>query len=377
LSFSWTSTSTAVVTAVTADGAYQTIIDIDTATPTTTASEIAAQVPDPVADKIFKSLSNGKMPPRSLPLATIPTTAPALASPNVKRTATSVGLVDITNAVLNVSVMANGQPVSGANVTAYVLPNGNASTSGIHLHPAEQSPGFYASLFPNFNSALSLQSALASCPAFVKPIFKACSKDTISVYTYMATQGCLQLGAARALVTEGAGAEIVAPCEAAFASYASDCAVLQSAPSGAAEGFCANISAIVNEFDPGGVSITATASKDGVSASGVTQVPEMVSTASITINLPLQLCSINSFTTDPVSPEAYETYVATASTTCGAPTDMISMSDHGTDGYVQDMQCTAVADCSMTIPGGAEGVIDTLVVTTSSGATRTTSLVFQ
>jgi hypothetical protein len=364
LTFNWTSTTTLVATAVTADGKYQANVALDIAAPAAATSQTA----DPVGAKILGALSAPVLPRRQTTqkkpffLAT-----PATAQAALQSSSLSAG-------VINTTVSATGQPVSGAQVTGIITPHGGGFKP-YSTYSVEISPGTYQSPFENFNAALPQDQILERCDAIVGAVSNTCELAAPTA-KFMIAGGCALLDVAVVGASEGAES-VLEQCLGFFENVEHSCAIPEQAPQGVDEAFCANIVGIIDYFDPNGVHIDMTASKDGVMKSGQTDVPSGDTEAAVAIELPLPVCSISTFTTNPVSPAAFESYVTTAATTCGAPTDTISITDHGTDGFVEQLQCSAVAVCNMDVPGGAQGVIDTLVVTTSSGATRTTTLVFQ
>lgn len=191
----------------------------------------------------------------------------------------------------------------------------------------------------------------------------------------MVPTGCTQLAAALAVVTEGAGALVLAPCITAFTEASALCTIPTAIPPGGTAALCQQIENEVQLFDSDGVTIKTSASKDGRSGSDTRSVPGMTAQVQVAIALPAPPCTIQNLTTTPIDPVPFQNYVINAQTTCG-PGTTINISMFGSDGYSAQTSCSGTATCSLVVPGAEEGIVDTVNVTTSTGQTRSTALVF-
>jgi hypothetical protein len=264
LTFAWTSATQATVTAVTADGAHQVSVGIDTTGPNTTATQSPA-----IGNTIGFAHAQNSTNTASHFFASLP-----------KATAS-----DTENGEIDVTVQANSQPVSGAFVLATVVPRSLPDTPGYTLELGEIAPGKYAAGFANFPSAIPTETVQADCTTTVDIVATACEAG-VPISTYMVAQGCLTIAASFAALptppTAATAALFLAGCEAAFKLIGTACEVGKDIP---AEGFCENLAAILDLFDPDGETITATATNDGETGSASGEFSGSTPVASLSIDL--------------------------------------------------------------------------------------------
>jgi hypothetical protein len=345
IKFDWQSGSAFVATVVSPDGSSQANVSLDTA-PSTSKSAI--------------SIANQRSARKGVSLSSIA---------GSQLTAAALSTSGLNNATVEVTVTSAGDPLPGATVWANIA--SKTAGTGYNLPLGETSVGKYQASFVNFPSAIPPGTVEDACNKIVGTTTTSCTA-MIPVATYMVSVGCIQLAAA---LPPGAPA-ILGVCEAGFGSALAACTGIKAfVPTGTQQGMCHAIESSVSFFDPDGATIKATASKDGQSGSATQDFAGNVSVASLTIDLPAN-CKVTSFSTSPVDPGPQESYLATAVTTCKGSNTSVSLSVVGTDGYTDSRVCTAQSTCSLSVPGGAGGVHDTVTVNTSTGESRVVGLVF-
>jgi hypothetical protein len=87
--------------------------------------------------------------------------------------------------------------------------------------------------------------------------------------------------------------------------------------------------------------------------------------------------AIDAFTATPPAPAASQGYVAKADIGCVATDSKVTMKVSGTDGYMASSSTVENGTISLNVPGGAQGVRDTITVTIDKGPSKTITLSFQ
>jgi hypothetical protein len=364
IKFEWQTQTLVLATVVSPDGKTQanvslTIPEQVTGLPTGTAS-------DPTGISILNALSG---PPRKRQSATAMSSTSLAKTPPLSASAT-----DLVNATLTATVTSAGIAEHGASVRANVIPKGlGPDHPGYNVSLGEIGAGVYSTSFVNFTGT-QVPSVLNACNSIVGTVAKSC-KVLKPVSAYMVALGCAQLAAGLALVTDGAGLLVLGPCLTTFAEAGTMCNIPAAIPTGGTDALCQNIENQVQLFDSDGVTIKTIASKDGRSGSDTRSVPGMTSEVKVAIALPAPPCTIQSLTTSPIDPAPFQSYLISVQTTCGSGTS-IRIAMTGSDGYSAQTTCSGAAMCSLGIPGAEEGIVDTVNVSTSTGETRSTALVF-
>jgi hypothetical protein len=189
----------------------------------------------------------------------------------------------------------------------------------------------------------------------------------------MLNGGCILLSGAIAATGVGApyAPAVLAGCIAVFEATTIACGLAKTGP------VCAAVSNVINLFDPDGARISVTVSGPKIpTTEQVREVPGLI--GDVTFDFDLNgSASVESFSTSPVDPGPGQGYVASAALTCVGATSSISLSISGTDGYTDSTSCSAGAStCNLTVPGAAEGVVDTISVIVGGLVLRTIQLVF-
>jgi len=317
----------------------------------------------------------------TLPLPQTATVAIVPQSQQLTHSSTSASLSSLINsadlivATLTANVTACGDPVSGALTTAAFTAALSGSTYGGVMD--EISPGVYQRQFPNFPAAIDPTTIENSCTAIVEPIENVCNvlqpDGAPSLSNFMTDGGgCLALAVdAGVLGGPGVAAGVLAACVAIFKTTDTACGLAK------ADALCSDISAVHNLFDPDGVHVEVTAQATGFApATNSLDIPGSTTAASVDVALSGPP-TVQFFSTTPIDPAPFQGYVATANLTCLGPQMAITLSISGTDGYTQSDVCGAgVNVCSMSVPGGAAGVVDTISVSVGASVLRTIQLVF-
>jgi hypothetical protein len=271
---------------------------------------------------------------------------------------------------IDVQVTANGQPVPDAVVNGLADP-GPLQVS-YPLFFTNAGGGAYRGYFVTDPAVIPLQQAAQKCVSILETVETSCSVAE-PVAVGMLGGGCILLAAGIATVNPAAADKVLLSCESVFADVAAVCAI-GGQPNLA--GACGAIFAVPALFHPGTISLRVSATKNGITGSRTVSTSSSGGTVNIAIELPLPLCSIMSVSTNPVDPAPFQSYVANVVTTCGGAGDSIAMAISGTDGYSDSVTCAATGSCQLAVPGAAEGIVDTVTVTTSSGESRVIQLVF-
>jgi hypothetical protein len=189
---------------------------------------------------------------------------------------------------------------------------------------------------------------------------------------------CLQISVAIDLVAAGPtgeGIPIMAACETALAVYLTMCAAMGTGPVDAPPGtpgfsdfVCENIKKVVDVAaapEPVTMEIQAFANVpgQGLKSSG----PQIVKSTGPFPDFVIDFGgspSIDSFTTNPADPGPGQGYVAEVKVSC-ATGGNVTIAVSGTDGYSNSVTVDipdALYTATLSVPGGGEGVTDTISV---------------
>jgi hypothetical protein len=150
---------------------------------------------------------------------------------------------------------------------------------------------------------------------------------------------------------------------------------------GALDNICTHIDS-VDLAGADGLLITAKAIKAGAcngsncAASAQLDLSVSDTEAPLPITLP-NTGTIDAVTTNPIDPGPDQGYTVKATTSCLGAQQAIRISMSGTDGFSSSTSCAAgVNSCELFVPGGAEGVVDTITVTGGTTLSRNFQRVF-
>ena len=364
---SWISDTQLLASVITPDGAAQANVSItlpQSLAFTSTVKDLTETDPSAVASLQYAIRK---------PLFRVPSPAtPELVFAPKPSLTSDVTVSDLVVAMLTANVTACGQPMSGAFVTAKFTGPSGGQYGGLM---DEEAPGVYQRQFPNFSSAISPETIINGCKAIVEPIADACSilpAGGPSLSDIMIDGGgCVALATAAAAIGGVSFPAVLAGCVATVKVIDIACGLANP------DAVCSAISAVNNFFDPDGVDVEVTASAPKFAP--VTKSMHIAgSVAAASIDLPLSgPPAVQSFTTSPVDPAPFQSYVANATLTCVGSQSAITLTITGTDGYTDSTTCGAASsNCSLSVPGAEEGVIDTISVSVGGTILRTIQLVF-
>lgn len=365
----WLSNTNIVISALTADGSIQANVPVDL------AFESAASATS--TSRIRKTSRIGKAPrisrvKRGEPIRLavtqlgkgqrLPPTQAASAGTslvNVKRCGTAVDDADV-----GMTIIPSGDAGNAYTVPATFTGSGQYSVS----IPTQPSP---VQEIENVCEQISGVAGLA-CEAF----------SAIPPGTEAGI--CARIGAAVALRFQPAGAIVFSACEGGFAAARRYCAGpgysggVPGAPS-LLETFCGNITELVDRFFGGELQLIPIVSIPGegvIDVAGATA-PSSGPFPTFDVTAPGEV-QIVSFKTTPADPGPGQSYVAEALIQCAPPGTEVTISVEGTDLFFDSVTTTIQGDANvaLTVPGGAEGVVDTVTITVRNGPTRTIVLVF-
>jgi hypothetical protein len=370
LTFNWITAHKAVVSALIEGGRYQANVTIDFEQLQGASSTVHKDY-DIAGDALMRRAQSST---RAHNLVFGQSVNSVLAPNAVSSSPTGTGTGTVQ---VNVTSSTTGAPVSGADVEL-------CYTGGLVSDcPAlsQVAPGLYQGSFQNSPTAIPSNEFFNTCYQEVTNYQKACIALPVvagaptSVSALMESAGCVQIGAAASLAaTPAAGVIVAAACETTFAFVTASCAVASDA-----KAVCLNLNAVVNLFAPGNYLFTATAEKGNLSGSASQDYSSNASL--VTLNLTLQEpdCQVSSFDTAPAQPAANQGYVASVQLQCvkNVPS-FVQITVSGSDGYSTSNVCTFADSCSVSVRGGAAGVVDTIteISSSSTNTTRTIQVVF-
>lgn len=363
LSFTWVSDTQLVVSALTGgDHSFRVNVPIDLQTGKD--SSLAAASLAPAGET---PLTGQPSPSPSGQLAISPSTFSSMT--------TATGLIHVTEC---------GAPVSDAEVFVYVkklgplLPGETLET--FYLATPTANPGEYEVLLP-----ISPSDAGANTEEILNALADALGKVcelSGPIETYGPTYICPALATAAGAVLKSptAAAKVAAVCESGVAALVTACKV-GGQPGGGEFLQALNklVKYVVDELANDSYQLTATATLPTGKFIQGSAVKYTVGEDVPTLNLDdMGSVSISTFNTDPVSPAPFQNYVATVEITCAAPDTLVTMSVVGTDGYTNSttQKISGNGTVTLGVPGGAQGVHDTITVQVADGPSQTIGLAF-
>lgn len=371
---SWTSATKFVLTALSADGSVQVNLPVDLASQTS------------LAESGECALCNGQQNSETLnhpeltPVDRMPRSGRS-ASLTVKNAETNLTVDQVGGSGLStVNVKRCGAPVNDATVGLTIVPSDHPLDA--YTIPAVFSGnGSYRASIPIQPSAG--QGAEDLCTNIANALGVGC--DALSGLPIGAEAlVCARLAQFVTAVNPAAGAAVFAACEVGFVAARLYCATLGyssglGTPS-LAELMCGHISEVVDRFTVGNlllIPVIFIPGKGVIPEGGSQTAPATGPFPTFNIDAGGQV-EIVSFTTSPADPAPFQDYLAEALITCAPPNTRVTLSIVGTDGYSDSATATISGDANvtLTVPGAAQGVSDTVTVTIANGPTRRIFLVF-
>jgi hypothetical protein len=278
-----------------------------------------------------------------------------------------------------ISVNRCSTPVNDALVTMRVAPKSDVAYS---VHATRTGSGQYSVAIPTTTSP-NIDRVVDICQSIAGVLDYVCIAQEGLGEAGVAYVCPALAGAAGTVLTPAAAVVVFEACETVFASAAVYCNTLGSSPGPGApsisETLCDKLPPLLERFSTEEVTLTASALIPG---SGVFSAPSAIAPGkgpfpSFAISAGGE-SRIGRFTATPPDPAPFEAYLATAEILCAPQSTHVDMNITGTDGYFFATSCVVTGDstCSMPVPGGAEGVVDTVTVTISGGDSRRIVLVF-
>lgn len=364
LSFTWISDTQLVVSALTGgEESFRVNVPIDLQTSKVSSSLAAA------------SLAPAGETPLTGQLSPSPSGQLAMSASTSSSMTTATGLIHVTQC---------GAPVSDAEVFVYVkklgplLPGETLQT--FYLATPTANPGEYEVLLP-----ISPSNAGANTEEILNALADALGKvcelsEPIEAYGPNVICPALATAAGVVLKSPTAAAKVAAVCESGVAALVAACKVAGQ-PGGGELIQVLNkaVKYVVDALANDSYDMTATATLSTGKFIQGSAVKYTVGEDVPTLNLDdMGSVKITSFTTDPVSPASSQGYAATAGITCAAPDTLVTMSVVGTDGYTNSttQKITGNGTVTLEVPGGAQGVHDTITVQVADGPSQTIGLVF-
>lgn len=363
----WQTDTLILITAISPDGSVQVNISIDLTTLATTQIATNSSAISATAKQVVSTEARNGVPTQ---LSVTPVQSP-LNSLFLSATGTSESLINVEScgtAVDNALVLMGIAPASGAAFTVPAQFVGN---------------GTYSATIPTQSSTIGgLTQAI--CESIAGVLGHVCTGLSL-IPPGGKTVICTSIAAAIDLIIggpTGEGAAILVACQSGFTAALAYCNSVGWSPGpgapSVADYICENIDDIVDNIVVGNVLLMPSAMIPGI---GSASAPSQWASASgpfpnFIIDTGGSL-DIVSFTTSPIDPLPYQSYVATAEIRCAPPQTLVTMSISGTDGYF-DSQTTTVegnVSCTLWVPGAYEGVVDTVTVHVG-GQSKQTVLVF-
>jgi hypothetical protein len=387
LQLSWLSDTSVVISGVTADGVTQanTSVDLSAALTAAPAAPLATRAGAP--HRAWVEDASPSVTPREEPLFTPVPPRPWVVQP--------------TSVIIRATVKRCGAAVDSSEIQeVHMTANDTKNTT----FPATlQSSGQYAVSIPIGSlTAPDDQTIAKICASLGRIALKSCKSSTYA--QNVKTKLCGKLAAALdASGIAGQGMPISDACNKGFSDLLAHCNLFLQAtgvaelldsnnPNAAADAASTFICAMIKEkldsaLIPSGadllVTATATLSSggsktsnavDATAASAIGGTPPLV-----TIDFGTD-AKLGALTLSPAAPPAGTSYTVSVTVSCGAG-NTFTINVVGTDGYQQSDSYTptgATQTLNDTVPGGAQGVSDTVIVVDSSGnVLRQAVLTFQ
>lgn len=375
----WVSNTNIVITALSADGAFQVNVPVDLVHEGggSASSSCCGQLP---VESDSESQWTNRTPRggRAVELNVTQADSSKSQSSSLDTTAAGTSLVNVKRC---------GTAVDDATVAMTVIPTGNAG--GTYTIPGSRTgAGQYSVSIPTQPSPG--QEAEDICGNIADVIGVGC--DVLATLPPGAeTQFCATIGSAISKIphpaAKAAGAAVFAACEGAFFVARLTCDTIGFSPGepgdgmpSLLDGFCDNISELVDRFFGGEVRLVPVVFVPGkgiINTGSGSTAPANGPFPSFTVD-PGDQVEIVSFTTSPADPAPSQGYVATAVIHCAPPNTRVTISISGTDGYSDSATSTIQGDVNVTlsVPGAAAGVVDTVRVAITNGPSRQVVLVF-
>lgn len=377
-SITWLSSTSILVSAISADGSVQVNVAVDlTQSGGTSTSALSSNHSSLLAAPTFgSSINRIRGTGEALEAVVSSRQKGFIASSNQ---ATSLLPLSAAASASLVNVTRCGSPVNNADVALTVIPQ---SADAYTIPGTLVDSGQYSVPIPTTPSVG--QSAEDLCESVAQVLSVGCEAlKGIPIGAELLL--CAQLAAAVSLIgTPAAGAAILAACETSFLALRLYCAVLgEGIPGGPSIGeiLCGNVSEIVDRFTEGNLFIFPLVFVPGEGFIDTGDIGQSVSSSGPfpTFNIDAGGdVEVESFTTTPVDPAPFQSYIAEALIACAPPGTIVTISISGTDGYFDSASVTISGDANvtLTVPGAEEGIVDTITVQVSGGPTRQIVLVF-
>lgn len=374
INITWLSNTNVVISALTADGSIQANIPFDLGALTTGAG--TANCND-CGSQISRSSNKAKATPINrasrkgqVRLAVTPVTRAQRLPPdhsasagtsliNVERCDTPVDDADV-----GMTIIPSANPGNAYTVPATFTGSGQYSVS----IPTQPSPG---QEIENFCESISGAAGMAC--------------EALSAIPPGAEAGiCARLGLAVARINPIAGGVVFTACEVGFARVRLYCSGPGWSPAPGApsllETFCGGISELIDRFAGGNLQLIPIVSIPGegvLNTGGGATVPSAGPFPTFDVTAPGEV-EIVSFKTTPADPGPGQSYLAEALIHCAPPGTEVTITVEGTDLFFDSVTTTIQGDANVTlnVPGGAEGVVDTVTVSIRNGPSRKIVLVF-
>ena len=368
----WVSNTNFVISALNADGSIQVNVPVDLAA--ATATSVTSTCAD-CASQTLKSSNTAKAPR----LNRVQRREPIRLAVSPLDRAQQSPAPAASGGTSLVNVMRCGTPVDDASVGMTIIPSSNPSNA-YTVPAALTGPGQYSASIPIQPSPG--QDVEDICQDISDVLGVGC-EGLSALPPGSEARVCASLGLAAARINPIAGGVVFTACEVGFAGARRYCDTLGFSPATGAPSLldliCGNISELVDRFAGGQLQLIPVVfiPGEGVINTGSATVPSSGPFPTFNVNAP-NAVEIVSFTTSPADPGPFQSYVAEALIHCASPNTQVTISIEGTDGFSDSITTTIQGDAnvSLFVPGGAQGVVDTVTVAINNGPTRRVVLVF-
>jgi hypothetical protein len=377
ITLQWTSETTAVLTAVSGNGAVQVTTSLDLNDAATGSPKRPPYAGTPA--NVGTAPRNGAPVHLEVRDAAAPTANAARAAQTLFTASgapSSPAFVRVTRC---------GNPMDGAYVSV-TAGNPYASLPPTFTAAPTGNPGEYVAQIPIVSPSTAGKTAEDYCKAIEKVLSLACKASKVVNGAGSQTAMCAAIAAAveaTPLGVVGAGVPVFAACEAgvaALAVFRTYCSTLGASggggdPSVANVLICGKIAAFIDRFveQPPDISVQAFANVTGFppARSEAHDAPAGGPFPDMTIAVGNNDPVVNPISVAPGDPAPGQPYVATVKVECLAPDSLVTLSVTGSDGYTDHSSAVVNGDSvlTLTVPGAWEGIAD-LVMVQVNGVTK-------